>query len=100
MNYYKEIALAAQSRNGKKYAKGDVIRERVPLDEVHLKTLTKTPEITNCSYELIVEEVDDKPLRKELFDEARTLVADGKLKKMPAFSTKTDALEELIKNAK
>ena len=66
MKFYKEIALKAMFYNGKEYAKGDTIRERVPLSDVHIEILKETPEITNCKYELIKEGVkEEKPVIQE-----------------------------------
>lgn len=100
MNFYKETANSALTHNGKKYAKGDVVRERVPLTSMTLRALKNTPEITNCTYTLIGKSnEEEKAYRKDLFAKARILVEEKKFDKMPAFSIKTPELEKLIKEA-
>jgi len=58
MKFYKEVAMISLFHNGKQFDKGATVRERVPITDVNLRELEKTPELTNCKYILIE---DEKP---------------------------------------
>ena len=88
--HYKEVVVNDKvTFNGKKYYKGQTVRESVPLRAIHAKTLNESSQITGCKYELIGKEqpkvksderIELEAQANELGVSFRENIGDAKLK--------------------